>query len=169
MNEQSPTPDPASVRVTHVMRTVSTSVDGRAHLAAARYLMRHCDERVIVVVDDMTQEPVGVITENNVDRALALGYDLNEVRVGDISPKAPLNVESAASVTDAAMAMLCHGVRYLPVVDQGRLVGIVCLRDLRRQLPRNQIRPLPVTQPNASRSSSPTFAATLRKIAVPCR
>jgi CBS domain-containing protein len=151
------------------MRTVSTSVERRAHLAAARYLMRHCDERVIVVVDDMTQEPVGVITENNVDRALALGYDLNEVRVADISPKAPLSVESAASVRDAATAMLCHGVRYLPVVDQGRLVGIVCLRDLRRQLPRNQIRPLPVTQPNASRSSSPTFAATLRKIAVPCR
>jgi CBS domain-containing protein len=137
MNEQSPTPDPASVRVTHVMRTASTSVERRAHLAAARYLMRHRDERAIIVVDDQeSQEPIGVITENNVDRALALGYDLNEVRVGDISPKAPLNVESAASVTDAAMAMLCHGVRYLPVVDEGRLVGIVCLRDLRLQLPR---------------------------------
>ena len=133
MNEHSPTPDPASVRVTHVMRPASTSVEGRAHLAAARYLMRHHDERAIVVVDDQeSQEPIGVITENDIDRAVALGYDLDEVRLADISPKAPLSVESAASVKDAAMAMLCHGVRYLPVVDHGRLVGIVCLRDLRR-------------------------------------
>ena len=93
MNEQSPTPDPASVRVTHVMRTASTSVERRAHLAAARYLMRHCDERVIVVVDDPeSQEPIGVITEDDVDRALALGHDLDEVRIADILPQAPLSV-----------------------------------------------------------------------------
>ena len=142
MNEQSPTPDPASVRVTHVMRTASTSVERRAHLAAAHYLMRHWDERAIVVVDDQqSQEPIGVISENNVDRALALGYDLNDVRVADISAKAPLSVESAARVGDATTAMLCHGVRYLPVVDQGRLVGIVCLSDLRRHLPRTRSDP----------------------------
>jgi CBS-domain-containing membrane protein len=50
--------------------------------------------------------------------------------------KAPLSVESAASVRDATTAMLCHGVRYLPVVDQGRLVAVVCLHDLRQHLPR---------------------------------
>jgi CBS domain-containing protein len=124
------------------MRTASTSVERRAHLAAAHYLMRHWDERAIVVVDDQqSQEPIGVISENNVDRALALGYDLNDVRVADISAKAPLSVESTARVGDAAMAMLCHGVRYLPVVDQGRLVGIVCLSDLRRHLPRTRSDP----------------------------
>lgn len=144
MNEQSPTLDPASARVTHVMRTASSAVERQAHLAAARYLMRHSGERAIVVVDDqISQEPIGVINENNVDRELALGHDLNDVRVADISLKASLSVESAASVGDAAMAMLCQGVRYLPVVDHGRLVGIVCLSDLRRQLspnPRDQVR-----------------------------
>ena len=114
MNEQSPTPDPASVRVTHVMRTASTSVERRAHLAAAHYLMRHWDERAIVVVDDQqSQEPIGVISENNVDRALALGYDLNDVRVADISARHH-SAWRAPPASDAAMAMLCHGVRYLP-------------------------------------------------------
>jgi CBS domain-containing protein len=71
--------------------------------------MRHCDERAIVVVDDPEpHEPIGVITENDVDRAQALGHDLNEVRVGDILPKAPLSVESAASIRDATTAMLRH-------------------------------------------------------------
>jgi CBS domain-containing protein len=73
MNQQSSTLELASVRVTHVMRTASTSVEHQAYLAAARYLMRHGDERAIVVVADLeSREPVGVITENNVDRAVAL-------------------------------------------------------------------------------------------------
>jgi CBS domain-containing protein len=109
MNEQSPTPEPASVRVTHIMRTASASVERRAHLAAARYLMRHCDGRAIVVVDDPeSHEPIGVITEDDVDRALALGHDLNEMRVADILPKAPLSEESAASIRKTTTAMLCH-------------------------------------------------------------
>jgi CBS domain-containing protein len=142
MNEQSPTPDPASPRVTQVMRTTSTSVERQAHLAAVRYLMRHRDERAIVVVDGPeSPAPLGVITESNVNRELAHGHDLNDVRVADIVPKAPLSVESAASVKDATTAMLCHGVRYLPVVDQGRLVGIVSLRDLRRHLPQTRSDP----------------------------
>jgi predicted transcriptional regulator len=170
------------------MRTASTSVERRAHLAAARYLMRHFDERVIVVVDEpVSQEPIGVITENNVARALALGHDLNEVRVADISPKASLSVESTVSVRDATTAMLCHGVRCLPVVDQGRLVGIVCLRDLRRHLPRTgptlttdaAERVAIVTSSSGgighvpaerlAPTASPTFAATLPRSPFPSR
>jgi len=44
----------------------------------------------------------------------------------------PLSPESAASVRDGAIAVLRHGVRYLPVVDDGTLVGLVAVRDLRR-------------------------------------
>jgi CBS domain-containing protein len=65
---------------------------------------------------------------------LALGHDPDELRMSDISPRAPLSVDSAASVRDAAMAMLHHGVRYLPVIDDGHLVGVVSLRDLWQQV-----------------------------------
>jgi hypothetical protein len=46
-------------------------------------------------------------------------------RVSEISMGLPLSVESALSVCNAAIAIRYHGVRYLPVVDDGRLVGIV--------------------------------------------
>ena len=46
-------------------------------------------------------------------------------RVSDSSMDLPLSVESAFSVRKAAIAIRYHGVRYLPVVDDGRLVGIV--------------------------------------------
>jgi hypothetical protein len=43
-----------------------------------------------------------------------------------------LSPESAASVRAAAFAVLRLGVRYLPVVDDGILVGLVAVGDLRR-------------------------------------
>ena len=40
---------------------------------------------------------------------------------------ARLSGASAASVRDAAFAVLSRGVRYLPVVEDGTLVGLVTL------------------------------------------
>jgi|tagenome__1003787_1003787.scaffolds.fasta_scaffold20943761_1 hypothetical protein len=40
---------------------------------------------------------------------------------------ARLSAASAASVRDAAIAVLSCGVRYLPVVEDGTLVGLVAL------------------------------------------
>ena len=42
-------------------------------------------------------------------------------------PGARLSAASAASVRDAAIAVLSRGVRYLPVVEDGTLVGLVAL------------------------------------------
>ena len=54
-------------------------------------------------------------------------------RVSDIPMDLPLSVESAFSVREAAIAIRYHGVKYLPVVDAGRLVGIVAFREEPRQ------------------------------------
>ena len=43
---------------------------------------------------------------------------------------ARLSAASAASVRDAAIAVLSRGVRYLPVVEDGTLVGLVALARL---------------------------------------
>lgn len=45
-----------------------------------------------------------------------------------ISTDLPLSIESARSVRDAAIAITYHGVSYLPIVDDGELVGLVALR-----------------------------------------
>jgi hypothetical protein len=47
-------------------------------------------------------------------------------------PEPPLSEESALSVRAAALAVVCRGIRYLPVVDDGTLVGIVDLFTLGR-------------------------------------
>jgi hypothetical protein len=57
----------------------------------------------------------------------------NDHRMGDICTDLPLTAESARSVRDAAIAVRYHGVKYLPVVDDGRLVGIVAVREQPRR------------------------------------
>src|SRR5215468_7321623 len=52
-------------------------------------------------------------------------------QASDIGAEMPLSVESALSVRDAAIAIRYHGASYLPVVDDGRLVGIVAVREQR--------------------------------------
>jgi hypothetical protein len=42
----------------------------------------------------------------------------------------PLSGESAASVRDAAYAIVRNRVRYLPIVEDGTLVGVLAVGDL---------------------------------------
>jgi hypothetical protein len=56
-----------------------------------------------------------------------------------------LSATSAASVRDAAIAVLAGGVRYLPVVEDGTLVGVVAVAGARR--PVSSVPPGAHTQP----------------------
>jgi hypothetical protein len=59
---------------------------------------------------------------------------------------ARLSAASAASVRDAAIAVLSRGVRYLPVVEDGTLVGLVAVAGA----------PQPVApEPTAARTHTP--------------
>lgn len=62
--------------------------------------------------------------------------------VRDIAADLQLTAESALSVRDAAIAIMYHGVSHLPVVDDGRLVGIVAFR-AERTGPRRHSDPRP--------------------------
>jgi CBS domain-containing protein len=42
----------------------------------------------------------------------------------------PAMIEASASLTDASSVMRVNNVRHLPVTEDGRLVGIVSMRDL---------------------------------------
>jgi CBS domain-containing protein len=107
------------------------SVQRWAHLATAQYLMRLAKQTAVVVVDDLEpRRPLGVLAQGDLVAAVAHGKDPDKACVADIVVKKPLSVQSAASVREAALAMLRNGVKYLPVVDGEHLVGIVAVRDV---------------------------------------
>lgn len=51
-------------------------------------------------------------------------------RVGDLMTKDPVTVESDASVDQIAALMVTRSIKRVPVVQRGRLVGIVSRRDI---------------------------------------
>jgi CBS domain-containing protein len=64
------------------------------------------------------------------DPLVAIGIDGPRRRPRRPQARGPLSRESEASVREGAVAVVCHGVRYLPIVDDGLLVGIVPVAEL---------------------------------------
>jgi signal-transduction protein with cAMP-binding, CBS, and nucleotidyltransferase domain len=125
-------------RVGQLMRPPATTVEPRAHLAAAAYLMKRSGDSVLVVTtDDRTPAPLGVITEADITQAVADGCDLEQVRISDRLARGMVHVAPGTPVDDAARLMLEMGVHHLLVVDDGGLVGIIDMMDVCRALMRS--------------------------------
>ena len=120
---------PAAYFVADVMRQAATTVETQAHLAAAAYLMHHADQSALVVVDD-ADRPIAVITEADLLRAVAHGTDTGQERISDWMNHEPPTVSPDTLVVAAMEIMVATGKRHLPVVSDGRLVGIVAMSDL---------------------------------------
>lgn len=85
-----------------------------------------------VVVVDAEGGAVGVFTERDVTRRILTDAALLDQRVGDVMSSPPVTVEPSEQVVDVFELMNAKDIRRLPVVDGGRLVGIVTEGDLRR-------------------------------------
>ena len=91
---------------------------------------------------------VGIVTDRDLRHRLflprafdALGTTpvdvlLDGVRVAEIMATDVLTIESSASVADAAETMRKHRIGSLPVLENGRVVGIVTEVDVLRQIVR---------------------------------
>jgi CBS domain-containing protein len=85
----------------------------------------------VVVVEDMVRI-VGIVTERDLLRAVAARTRAAEARVRQWMTPSPVTIDPDTSVEDAARIMFDHNFRHLPVVKDGRPLGIVSLRLLAR-------------------------------------
>ena len=111
------------------MSTDLVTVDPRTSVAVAAQLMsiRHVGS---VLVMEGTQGLSGILTERDIVRALASEFDAAHHTVADWMTRDPVVMDRSTGVDDALNTMLAQGFRHLPVVDGGRVVGVVSLRDL---------------------------------------
>ena len=92
--------------------------------AARRMNERHVG--AVIVLDG--ERLVGLLTERDVLRAVATG-DV-ERPVSQAMTTAPETIETDESSGHAAALMIHGGFRHLPVMDGGKLVGLVSIGDL---------------------------------------
>ena len=129
---QHPAPSPATVA--DVMRPPVTTVEHNDHAAAAAYLMKRAGTTALIVTQPQTDQPIGIITDADISRAVADGKNPNDVRIYQLMTDRPTVVNSTASVRDAAKVMTSGRFRHLPVMGDAGLVGIVDIIDVCRVL-----------------------------------
>jgi CBS domain-containing protein len=76
------------------------------------------------------QRLVGILTERGLTAALAEGADPATTPASDYMTGAPEVLGPDSELADAAQLMLELGIRHLPVVRGGRLLGVLSMRDV---------------------------------------
>ena len=94
---------------------------------AARRLRVH-NVGALMVFDE--EGFIGIITERDLANAVAAGHYPETAQVGDYMTMRPITVTPNTDVREVAAQMLETEVRHLPVERDGRLVGVISLRDL---------------------------------------
>jgi len=73
----------------------------------------------------------GMLTFHELLAALAKrGGALGDLKVGDIMVSDPVTAEPEMEVNDLRRTMLESGARYLPVMHEGKLLGVISFRDV---------------------------------------
>ncbi len=93
-------------------------------------LTRHNIGALVVV--DKTGGPVGIISERDIVRQLARHEDLFTDPVSTIMTKNLITGMPQDDLKSVANTMTEKRIRHLPLVDQGKLVGIISIGDVVR-------------------------------------
>jgi CBS domain-containing protein len=116
-------------RVRDVMTENPRSLEPSMLVREAAALMKNEDVGSLPLVEG--ERLVGVLTDRDVVmRVVAEGRDPQAVRVGEIASRELVSAEPEQALDQALRLMARHRVRRLPVVEGGRLVGILALADV---------------------------------------
>lgn len=89
------------------------------------------DESVGSAIVERDAEPVGIVTDRDLSmEVLAAGMDPATTTARDVMTADPVTADVDDGVFELCELMREHGIRRVPVVDDGKLAGIVTLDDL---------------------------------------
>ena len=108
-------------------RLLSIEPGGRAVDAVKTMAEQNLGSLVVLEQGRMS----GMLTFHELLGALAKrGGALGDLKVGDIMVRDPVTAEPEMEVNDLRRTMLESGARYLPVMGDGRLLGVISFRDV---------------------------------------
>ncbi|HYA12339.1 MAG TPA: CBS domain-containing protein [Thermodesulfovibrionales bacterium] len=137
------------MKVADIMTTKVCTIEPENALKGCVEVLNKCDVNGLVVVEK--DKVVGVITKADIFKAILPRYPdiieeeryvsdleyveeraqkLFEMKVKDIMGAPPITVNSNMPIVKAGSTMILRRVKQVPVVDKGKLVGIVTLTDV---------------------------------------
>jgi CBS domain-containing protein len=106
-----------------------SSIDSAASVVEAARLMREQQVGSLPITDG--DNLVGMITDRDITTSVvAEAADPQSTSVGNVCSREPISVEPDKNLDEAVQLMASNQVRRLPVVEDGKLVGIVAQADV---------------------------------------
>ncbi|MGQ9460879.1 MAG: CBS domain-containing protein [Candidatus Bathyarchaeaceae archaeon] len=123
-----------SLNVEDVMVEEVVTVEADATVQEAVDLMNKHEIGCLIVV--LKGKPVGIITERDMlKRVLAKSIDPEKTKVSEIMSVPLIVGRPGMEIEDAVRLMFKTKIKKLPVVQKGRLVGLITLTDITRFQP----------------------------------
>ncbi len=118
------------MKVKDIMTKNVKTISPNATMEEAAQEMRKNKIGCLVVVEG--EKPIGIITERDLAyKIIAQGKSL-ETKVKEVMSSDLKTIEKDADIKQAAKLMASHVIRRLPVVEKGKLIGIVTIDDIMR-------------------------------------
>jgi CBS domain-containing protein len=115
------------IYVKDIMTRRVRTIEGDSTVAEAAKAMAKWRIGALVIVDG--GKPTGMLTEGDISRLVAKGLDPRKTPAS-ICRKKLVTVAPSERVEVAAKTMADAGVKKLPVLDEGKLVGILTQTDI---------------------------------------
>jgi CBS domain-containing protein len=119
-------------RIREVMTPSPETVEPGKPAAEAARLMKKADAGMIPVVQE--GQLFGTVTDRDIVlRVIAEGKSPASTTVGEIASVEVVTVAPEQDLEEALKLMAKHQVRRLPVVENGRLIGVLAQADVARE------------------------------------
>ena len=124
------------MQVGDIMHTDVKTADAEDTFADVAKTMRTNGISSVVVLEG--KKLGGIVTERDIVNLVAAGGDPHSVKVAHgMTRRDLMTVGPKTDIGEAAELMVDRNIRHLPVVDRGRVVGVVSIRDLTNGRPRS--------------------------------
>lgn len=118
------------MRVKDVMVKNVKTISPGATMAEAAKTMKKYRIGCLVVVE--RNNVLGIITERDLAYKIIAEERSLDTKVEDVMTRDLKTISPDKSIKDAAKVMAAHVIRRLPVIENGKLVGILSIEDIMR-------------------------------------
>jgi len=115
-----------------MIKDLLTISENETALKAAQLMTEKGVSSIIVLSDD---QPIGIVTEKDFIKKICLKeLKLSSVKVGNMMSKIRTSATPDTHIDVAVQRMMNNRIRRLPIVENGKVVGIITVTDLARHL-----------------------------------
>jgi len=113
-------------------KNVVTIEANRTALEAAKIMAEKGISSLIVLKD---KDPVGIITERDFVKKICIKeLNVSRVKVNEVMSKLRTFADPEIPIEVAVQRMVNHKIRRLPIMEDGKVVGIITVTDLAKYL-----------------------------------